>query len=517
VKRAAWLLLLVLTTAACGAKGAQPQPPQPPPAAYTAVDAVITTTAGNPIEGAGIVCNGTDWGVTNGDGYLVNPQVPAFTQQDCTVSREGYFALDLGHHAAPDTLGIRAVLQNVPLPEPVNTLTPLRVEDNKRWFANAAGRFDYREYSAFALLGMLQHGQEAQVRENLQWFKARGFTVARVFVVYRYSGPHAGPDQPNFYQSLNRLLEIAGQEGMYLRLTYIAATEPWGGVWYPDRRDIWEGRVREGGEAFVRELTAHLCGQPGIIGELANEPGQIGMNRSFHELVALGREAKGICPSLLLGGGAVDGPNDQDPTFAVEPFDYVDAHIERRTAVWGFEWIKRSGEYALIDQDHVQKRMPFISGEPINFIGGRGDDRDESPAVAFAYGAVSRARQYNTNYHFDDGLYGRIPTTGHESIRCYHDALDAFPMLTDGKWRGHWGLGAGDYWRNDWPNTDDTRGVEDHIRNRRGPWRAFGAGIFSVLFPYADGYNWQAAAEVPVTQVASCSANGFTASVFRRQ
>lgn len=518
------LLLALPLLAACGAiRPPRPEPPQPP--ALVPVEVLVRTVTSGPIEGAEAVCNSESWGTTNQDGYLINPEAPANTQIDCTISHPSYYSVSIGYNSATDGNSIAVVLEQVPPPDPPGpgpiTLTQLRVEGNKRWFANDAGRFDYREYSAFALLGMLQHGDEAGVRANLQGARAMGFTVARVFLAYRYNGPHAGPDQPDYFNNLTRLIRMADAEGMYLRLTFIAATEPWGGVWYQDRRDIWSGSVRAGGEQFVMDTTRHICGQPGVIGELANEPGQIGMRESFHELVALGRRVKEACPSLILGGGAVDGPNDQDPTFAVEPFDYVDAHIERRTAVQGFEWVKRSGEYTLIDQQDLPTswKGPFISGEPINFIGGRGDDRDESPSVAFAYGAVSRARHYNTNFHFDGGLYGRLPEgeRGLESVRCYHAALDAFPMLTDTKWRGHWGLGAGDYWKDFWPNTDDVRAVEQHINDNRGPWRAFGSGIFSVLFPEPDNWNYNVQAEVPVTQVATCNAGAFQASVYRRQ
>lgn len=433
------------------------------------------------------------------------------------ISTQGVFV------KATTTVWSGTAVHGPPPPPPApSTLGHVGVEDNKRWFRTETGRLDYREYTAFSLLGQLQHGDEGSVRANLQGMRQRGFTVARVLVTYRYNGPWAGPEQPNFYPSLDRLLQIAGEEGMYVRLVYIGGLDSWGGVWDPVRRtDIFKGSVRAGAEAFVREITGHVCGRPGLLIELANEPGQIGMRDSFHLLQAMGHEVNAICPSLIQGGGAVDGPNDQDIRLAVPPFDYVDAHIERRTGVRGFEWVKRSGEYALIDQDLSNGwRGPFISGEPINFVEGRSNDAEQSPSVAFAYAAVSRARHYNTNFHYDGGLYGRLPEERtNESVRCYHAALDAFPMATDGKWRGHWGLAAGDYWQNVWPDTDDIRGVEDHVARGLGPWRAFGAGIFSVLFPEPEGYNYQVAVEggVAVERVASCDAGAFQASVYRRR
>lgn len=407
-----------------------------------------------------------------------------------------------------------------PPAEETPVLAPITVESNKRWFSYGGQRLDFREYSNFAALGLIQHGREAEVRENFRGAKGMGFTVARVFLAYRYDGPHAGPDQPNFYPSLQRLLDIAAQEGMLLRLTYIAATEPWGGVWHPDRRDIWSGSVRAGGEQFVREVSAWLCGRGGILTELANEPGQIGMRDSFDELHALGVEVMRACPTEVLGGGAVDGPNDQDARLARAPFAYVDAHIERRQDVRGFEWVKRSGEYTLIDQDHLPTswRGPFVSGEPINFVEGKNGDAEQSASVAFAYAAVSRARQFNTNFHFDGGLYGRLPEPRTlEAVQCYHAALDAFPMLTDRKWRGHHGQAAGDFWNDLWPNTDDAREVERHIADGRGPWRAFGTGPYSVLFPEPEGWDFVRQQEAPHDRLATCSGGEFQASIYRRR
>jgi hypothetical protein len=518
------ILLLASLTSACLTGGGSPRPavvaPQPPPAGggeLVTFEIFVhdMTAPDRGLGGVAATCGG-ETRTTNGDG-TAHFDVETGRQLDCRFTRDGY---DPQTASAVPGLDARLSTWMHRTFTPAAALHPLHVEPNRRWFGTAAGRFDYREYSAFALQGMLQAGQDDAVRENLRGARAMGFTVARVFLAYRYNGPPAGPDQPIFYPALDRLLALAAAEGMYLRLTFIAASEPWGGVWHPDRRDIWSGSVRAGGEAFAVAVARHVCGQPHVLGELANEPGQIGMRDSFDELVSLGRQVKAACPSLLLGGGAVDGPNDQDPRLAVAPFDYVDAHIERRAEVGGFEWVKRSGEYALIDQEHLPTswRGPFISGEPINFVEGKAGDTEPSPAVAFAYAAVSRARQFNTNYHFDGGLYGRLPEPrGAESVRCYHAALDAYPMTTDGKWRGHWGLAAGDYWRDVWPNSDGTREVEDHIRRGRGPWRAFGSGPYSVVFPQPAGWSWREHLDAPAERLAECSGGDFSAAVYRRQ
>jgi hypothetical protein len=402
-----------------------------------------------------------------------------------------------------------------PGPRPVGDMAPLSVEDNKRWFSAGGQRFDWREISAFGRLGQVQAGRDDLAREGMRQNRALGFTLERVFVVNPIDPWKSGPDRPDFWPSLTRLLAIAAEEGMRLRLTFIAASEPWGGVWHPDRRDIWDGSVKAGGEQFAVELAVFLIGVPHVVGELANEPGQIGMRDSFDDLIALGRKVKAVNPGLLLCAGAVDGPNDQDTRFCVEPFDYVDAHIERRSAVGGFEWVKRSGEYALIDQEHVGKRMPFVSGEPINFAEGRSGDVDTSPSVAFAYGAVSRARQFNSCFHYDGGLRAEAPgALALEHVHAYMEALNAFPMLTGTKWRGHWVPQS--FFRQVWPGHDDPPTVERHLREGRGPWRVFGCDGYAVAFPEPKDWPWQANVTASAERVATSQAGTFAASVYRR-
>lgn len=464
-----------------------------------------------------------------GDGNLVvydaagvpvwasDTQAPGAT---LTISRAG---LAIVQRAWTETTVWAAQATDVPPvpPVPPGTLSRLRVEDNARWFANDAGRFDWREVSCFALVGMVLAGRLDEARALLAWHRAAGFTVVRVFVTNPIEPFIARPDRAGFWQGLDVAVQLCAEAGLYLRASLINMTEPFGGTWHPDRRDVWSGDVRARGEAFAVECAQRLAAHPHVVIELANEPGQIGMRDSFDALIALGRKVKAVAPDTLLCAGAVDGPNDQDTRFVVAPFDFCDVHVERRMGVRGFEWVKRSGEYAVIDQEHVGKRMPVVSGEPVNFGEGRRDGRngdvEPSPSVAFAYAAVSRARQYNACFHYDGGLYGTIPAPETAAcVRAFMDALDAFPMTTDRKWRGHHGQGAGDYWRDLWPEDDDLGNVERHVADGRGPWRAFGAGPYSVLFPEPDGWDYTRQQEAPHTRVASCDAGAFQASVYRR-
>lgn len=435
-----------------------------------------------------------------------------------------------------------------PGPPPV-TLARMRVEDNARWFGTDAGRFDYREISAFSLLSRVLVGEDAYARDWLTMARGFGCTVARVIVTldgdYWTRSPlgrsfRCAPDMPGYWAALDRLGAIAAEVGIYLRLVFIGAVEPFGGVWYTDRRDVWHGSVREKGEAFCVEVAQRCASWPHAIYELANEPAQIGLRDSFGDLIALGRKVKAVAPDTLLCAGAPDGGNDGNITFLVRPFDFADAHLERLMGVRGFEWVKRSGEMLPIDQParyperHPREgqptgivRMPFVSGEPVNFGGwrvdGRNADVEPSPSVAFAYAAVSRARQYNTCFHFDSGLWTTpLDEPTQACLRAWSKGLDAFPMLTGTKWRGHW---RESYFRQDWPGDDDPRGVEQHVASGRGPWRVFGCEATeadrsevqspSVGFPEPDG--WAGNLTAPAEVVARETAGHFQATVYRRK
>lgn len=412
---------------------------------------------------------------------------------------------------------------------PPPALPALRVESNARWFATADGRrFDYREITAFSLLSRLLTGEEAYVRGHLRTVKGLGFTVVRVILTldgtYWTQAPsgrsfRSAPDMPGYWEALDALTRLTAEEGLYFRAVLIGATEPFGGAWHADRRDVWSGAVKERGEQFALRAAARLAPHPHMIIELANEPTHIGMRDSLDDLVALGRAVKARAPRVLVGGGAVDGDADEAPRLATAPFDYVDVHLERARGVGGFEWVQRSGEYAAIDQLRASKRMPFISGEPVNFgewrLDGRNEEVERSPAVAFAYAAMSRARQFNTNFHYDGGLWTTPPEPATlAAITCYMAALNAFPMLTGTRWRGHAPEG---YWKDVWPQTSDPGTAEEHVRRGRGPWRVFGTGPYSVAFPEPKDWDWQASLTAPAERVAQCTDGVFDAAIYRKK
>ncbi|MEZ5420513.1 MAG: hypothetical protein R2708_24660 [Vicinamibacterales bacterium] len=146
---------------------------------------------------------------------------------------------------------------------------------------------------------------------------------------------------------------------------------------------------------------------------------------------------------------------------------------------------------------------------------GRNDEVERSPAVAFAYAAVSRARQFSTNFHFDGGLWTTTPRPETlAAITCYMAALDVFPMLTGTRWRED---DPESYWTRVPPPTDDPAAVLAHVQGGRGPWRIFGTGPYSVAFPEPSGWDWRSRLTAPADRLASCSDGRFEAAVYRKR
>jgi hypothetical protein len=481
----------------------------------------VKTAQSRGIADAEVIAEGHEPRRTSGDGHTHFPVTgPALY----TIRAEGYneTTVDLppGHHNVHLQRSSKRV-----------ELSPLRVESNQRWFRNDEGRFDWREFSAFALYGRWLQGQHSYCEEYARHMWEYGFTVARV--LFTLDGDYwkryrTAPDMPGFWDQLVPFIEMLGSNGLYTRACLLGALEPFGVRNYDwgSRPDVFRNEVRVRAGEFCVRFVSQVRDCPSVVLELANEPIQIGMRDSFSELVTIGRRVKETAPNLLLCGGSPDGANDQDVTFLREPFDFCDAHIHRLDGVGGFEWVKRTGEYMPIDQpaEHwpagqPRKLMPFVSGEPINFGEARADGRGynevtRSTAVAFAYGAMSRARHYNTCFHYDGGLWATYPKPETDAcIRAYMQGLDAFPMTTDKMWRGHWGES---FFRKDiYPPSDDPRVVEDFVRSGRGPWRVNGSGLYAVTLAEPANWNYAANALRPVERLARVEFEGLASSVYR--
>lgn len=388
-----------------------------------------------------------------------------------------------------------------------------------RWFASPAGLLDYREVSAFALYSLWLQKRFGDVDAFLSAMAPYANAVRVVLTLdgdfWNGRGYHCGPDMPGFYEELPSFAAHCESRGFYVRFCLVGAIEPFGGTWFPDRRDVWtedlDARVR----AYIERAVPAIGLAANALLEVANEPGQIGLRSSFGRVKSWGRLAKRLAPHLLMNFAAVDGPNDGDTSFIEAPADFVDTHIHRMKEYehgdgWdGWLWVKRSSEHAVLDNE----LMPAMSGETINFgssgVGG-GGDAERSPAIAFAYGATSRLRRYLTNFHFDDGLWCRPPNA--ETVAClegWKRGLDAIPMDFGGGWcNGHHGCSP-------WETSNFP--TSDEVRDHRGPVRIFGrsgsGGYIGASIREVVGHRPRA--RRPVEEVARLEWGGYACAVYR--
>lgn len=401
---------------------------------------------------------------------------------------------------------------------------PLRVEPNARYFQTDAGRFDWREITAFALLAYYQHGRGEEARAWMREVRALGFTVGRVLCTYTIGRDvigHAGPDRPGYWEALEALCVDARRLGFRLRLCLFGALEPFGAIWDPQaRRGTYVGDVQRRGDAFALELVDRVRAHPNVTLELSNEPVNTGFRGLDDALVSLGRRIRAAWPDAILNLGDVAGM-DFAKAFD-QAFNAVDRHVDRDPALRMLHSVKRMGE---VDFRDLQPRpLVALSGEPYNAgeerrdgISGGSQGAVPYPVTAFAYGAVCRARQILPTFHYDGGLYCTpLQPVTVACAQAFHAALDAFPMLEGERWRGHWGLARGDYWRDVWPDTDDVQAVEEHIVRGRGPWRAFGIGPYSVVFPEPVSWDYRANLDASAERVAYRVDDRFGVGIYRR-
>ncbi|MGE3275958.1 MAG: hypothetical protein AB7O67_12650 [Vicinamibacterales bacterium] len=312
---------------------------------------------------------------------------------------------------------------------------PPRLDVCGRFFCDAqtGAVKDYREVSAFALYARWLKGEEAHVRRYAAAMRREGVTALRVMLTlggpfWDRRGFHVGPDAgERFYQELPRFVDALGHEGLYVRLTLIAAIEPLGAT-VPDRSDHFTAATAAAAETMVRRVAPLVGGRSHVLFEIANEWNHIGMADSAEAVVRLGRIVAETAPAALLNLTNTSAAIAGQTTWARPPADYVDTHLPRDKGAGGFTWLAASLDLPVIRQE----LMPVLSGEPINF-GSRGvggtDDHESSPAVACAYGAVSRLARFYTTFHYDDGLWADLPDAPTlDLLRAWQRCLDAVPF-----------------------------------------------------------------------------------------
>jgi hypothetical protein len=112
---------------------------------------------------------------------------------------------------------------------PAGDLTPLDIEG--RYFRNAAGLFDYREVSAFALFERFRAGQYDHCREFFRVLRVYGANGVRVILTLGGSyweniiGITSGPEKAWFYDALSAFARFAASQGFYVRFCLIGGLE----------------------------------------------------------------------------------------------------------------------------------------------------------------------------------------------------------------------------------------------------------------------------------------------------
>jgi hypothetical protein len=393
------------------------------------------------------------------------------------------------------------------------TLGPLRVDGTARWFAAGATRVDYRELSAFSLYSRWLLGQQSHV--NTWSARARTHDVSALRVLLTLGGPYwesqpaawfghglsSGPHLPGFYEQLVPFVRAMAAQGLRVRLVLLGDLH----MFVPPerhgdlaaRRDALDEATRERIRAYVRRVVTTLAGEPTVIWEVANEYGNIGMSESEAFVAELGALVKSLDPDALINFSASLDQRTAPTQWLRAPADFVSAHVDRDRGLDGYAWLRGLERAPALVAAHQPRRMPYLSGEPLNFGDDRRDGRtgdvEPSAAVAFAYGAASRVLQFNTTFHHDDGLW----TSGwgertDRAMAAWRQGLDAIPML-DGSPRA-----AGDDaspWRPEVvpPRTGDEAAVAQHVEAGRGPTALFGNGAYSVVVGVKTGWQYDAA------------------------
>jgi hypothetical protein len=159
--------------------------------------------------------------------------------------------------------------------------------------------------------------------------------------------------------------------------------------------------------------------------------------------------------------------------------------------------------------------MPFIAGEETNFGGpipGR-SDYDNSAASAFCAGAVARVTASYQTFHYDGGIYGRLPDDNVARLaQAFVLGLDTIPMVDAyDVWFGHHARSA--FRRAPFAPADDTRTVENHVA-AGNLWRIVGTGNYAVGIMEAERFRAQDHADRGIQVLARVADHGRACGVY---
>jgi hypothetical protein len=288
-----------------------------------------------------------------------------------------------GESRAPESQPPAAASEPAPIaasPEgPIAVSFPLRVEGTG--FVDAAGKpFSWRGITSFQLAEMIAHGREGDAAAYLDWAESEQLTVVRVLLMARYLFDLTPEDGR---RALPRLLDLAKARGLAVEIVALADTK--------DRDLDYDAHIRDVGRMALEKGNAFV--------EIANEPGHHTQDPKLHDAAFAKRLADLLPEQLIVALGSVE----YGEGYAAG--DYVTTHVPRGEAAWDhvFELAKGAGRVASL-------KKPVVSDEPIG-AGPKYDPgrRDNEPSRFSAAAAVTRLVGMAATFHYEGGLYSKIP------------------------------------------------------------------------------------------------------------
>ena len=289
--------------------------------------------------------------------------------------------LACGSEPVPETAApAPPAAEQQPVTAPSTVTFPISVDG--RQFVDAAGKpFHWRGITSFQLAEMIASGREAEAAAYLDWAKSQALTVVRVLLMAQHLF-ELTPEEGR--RVLPRLLDLAKERGIAIEIVALA-----------DTRDVkidYEAHVREVGRIAMEKGNAFV--------ELANEPGHPTQSDQVHEAAFLQKLAALLPEPLVVALGSLEYGDG----FAGG--DYATTHVPRGDEGWDhvFEVATRAERVA-------RSNKPVVSDEPIGagpeYQAGR---RDNAPARFAAAAALTRLTGMEATFHYEGGLYSRIPT-----------------------------------------------------------------------------------------------------------
>lgn len=303
-------------------------------------------------------------------------------------------------------LGVSCLLTAALVAHPVQTNSP-RTTGHLQ-IAGAAFRaadepFQWRGISAFRLIEMVAHGNQAQAATFLDWAASRKLTIVRVFAMARHLFPLTPSDG---LRALPELLQMAAARGLHVEVVALVDTAD----------------VKTDMTAHVKAVGAIASRHPNALVEIANEPAHPTQVAAIHDPGELRRLA-----SLVPAGVPVSlGSAEENESFAAG--QYATFHFPRSGGGTPWGHVLRLARGAALVKAWGK---PVINDEPIGAaaaaVPGR---RDNDPDRFRAAALLSRMAGLGATFHYEQGLQAKIPT-GVEA-RSFDAWNEAWTLLPSG-------------------------------------------------------------------------------------